>query len=76
MRPENPSSSARPDAAKWPVGRPLVVGLTGLVLLLGGFGTWAAFVEISGAVIAPGRIEVDQNRQVVQHPDGGVVARS
>ena len=30
--------------------------------------------EISGAVVASGQIEVDQNRQIVQHPDGGVVA--
>ncbi len=34
----------------------------------------AATQEISGAVVAPGQIEVQQNRQVVQHPDGGVVA--
>ncbi|MEQ8900451.1 MAG: HlyD family type I secretion periplasmic adaptor subunit [Roseovarius sp.] len=53
---------------------PMLVGLLGLVLLLGGFGTWAVTTTISGAIIAPGRIEVDQNRQVVQHPDGGVVA--
>ncbi len=30
--------------------------------------------NISGAIIAGGQVEVDQNRQVVQHPDGGVVA--
>ena len=29
--------------------------------------------SITGAVIAAGQIEVDQNRQIVQHPDGGVV---
>jgi HlyD family secretion protein len=29
--------------------------------------------HIMGAVIAHGRVEVAQNRQVVQHPDGGVV---
>ncbi|KZY30859.1 RTX toxin [Roseovarius sp. HI0049] len=51
-----------------------MVGLVGLFLLVGGFGTWAGVTTISGAIIAPGRIEVDQNRQVVQHPDGGVVA--
>jgi HlyD family secretion protein len=28
---------------------------------------------LAGAIIAPGQIEVSQNRQVVQHPDGGVV---
>jgi len=52
----------------------LRLGLGGLALLIFGFGGWASFSEISGAVIAPGQIEVDQNRQVVQHPDGGVVA--
>lgn len=57
----------------WPARQPVAVGLLGLVLLLGGFGTWAVSVEISGAIIATGRIEVDQNRQVVQHPEGGVI---
>lgn len=60
------------DAA-WSAKRPMIIGLIGLVMLVGGFGTWAAMTEISGAIIASGRIEVDQNRQVVQHPDGGVV---
>jgi len=58
----------------WPVRRPMIVGLLGLTLLLGGFGLWSTATKISGAIIAGGRIEVDQNRQVVQHPDGGVVA--
>ncbi|MEO0752320.1 MAG: HlyD family type I secretion periplasmic adaptor subunit [Pseudomonadota bacterium] len=53
--------------------RPLVVGLIALLLLIGGFGTWSAFANIAGAVISGGQIEVDQNRQIVQHPDGGVV---
>ena len=57
------------------VQRHLALGLGGLALLILGFGGWASFSEISGAVIAPGQIEVDQNRQVVQHPDGGVVAQ-
>lgn len=63
-----------PNDGAWSARRPLIIGLIGLVLLVGGFGTWATFTQISGAIIAPGRIEVDQNRQVVQHPDGGVVA--
>jgi HlyD family secretion protein len=42
--------------------------------LLGGFGTWSALAEISGAVIAPGHIAVDTNAKKVQHPEGGVVA--
>lgn len=58
----------------WSARKPMIVGLLGLVILVGGFGTWASQTKISGAIIANGRIEVDQNRQVVQHPDGGVVA--
>ncbi|MAU52826.1 MAG: RTX toxin [Roseovarius sp.] len=60
--------------AAWSARGPLLAGLVGLVVLLGGFGTWAGMTRISGAVIASGRVEVDRNRQVVQHPDGGVVA--
>ena len=54
--------------------RPLIAGFITLTILLGGFGLWSVVTEISGAIIAPGRIEVEQNRQIVQHPDGGVVA--
>jgi HlyD family secretion protein len=57
----------------WSVRKPMIVGVLGLLLLVGGFGTWAVMTQIAGAVIAGGQIEVDQNRQVVQHPDGGVV---
>jgi len=58
----------------WSAGGPLVLGFIAILLLIGGFGTWAVMANISGAVIADGQIEVEQNRQVVQHPDGGVIA--
>ena len=54
---------------------PLILGFVALLILLGGFGTWSFLANISGAVIATGQLEVDQNRQVVQHLDGGIVAR-
>lgn len=57
----------------WSAKRPLWMGIIGLLVLVGGFGTWAVTAEITSAVIASGQIEVDRNRQVVQHPDGGVV---
>ncbi|WP_170756034.1 HlyD family type I secretion periplasmic adaptor subunit [Ruegeria lacuscaerulensis] len=59
---------------QWSAKGPLILGVLTLFLLLGGFGAWAVLARISGAIIASGQIEVDQNRQVVQHPDGGVVA--
>lgn len=54
---------------------PVVLGLVSLALLVLGFGSWAVLSEISGAVIASGKVEVASRRQVVQHPDGGVVER-
>ncbi len=62
------------SARAWSAKRPIFIGLFGLLILLGGFGTWAVMANIAGAVVSSGRIEVDRNRQVVQHADGGVVA--
>ncbi|MEM9756214.1 MAG: HlyD family type I secretion periplasmic adaptor subunit, partial [Pseudomonadota bacterium] len=58
----------------WSVGRPIRFGLFAIVLLIGGFGTWAVRSNIAGAVVASGQLEIDQNRQAIQHPEGGVVA--
>ncbi|SCZ69428.1 HlyD family secretion protein [Epibacterium ulvae] len=59
---------------QWSARSQLVLGFLGLAVLLGGFGSWAVGSSIAGAVIATGRIEVDRNRQIVQHLDGGIVA--
>ena len=59
---------------EWSARGPLFLGFATLLLLVGGFGVWSVATTISGAIIAPGLIEVEQNRQIVQHPDGGVVA--
>ncbi|NSY39510.1 HlyD family type I secretion periplasmic adaptor subunit [Leisingera sp. ANG59] len=59
--------------SKWPARGPLIIGLLAMVVLVGGFGSWSVLSSISGAVVATGRIEVDRNRQVVQHLDGGIV---
>ncbi|KKL57860.1 hypothetical protein LCGC14_2231200, partial [marine sediment metagenome] len=65
--------SDQPDK-RWSATRPLILGFLGLIVLFGGFGTWAMTSQITGAVVASGRIEVDRNRQIVQHETGGVVA--
>ncbi len=64
----------KPDPAVWSAKRPIAIGLISILLLVGGFGTWSVTTNIDGAIVAPGVIQVEQNRQVVQHPDGGVVA--
>lgn len=63
-----------PQSQKWSARRPVTLGLVTLALLVGGFGGWSLLTDISGAIVAPGQLEVEQNRQIVQHPDGGVVA--
>jgi len=74
-----PGYIARPSKANAqpPLGlsslKPNLFGFLAILILLGGFGSWAFFANISGAVIAMGELEVAQRRQVVQHVDGGVV---
>ncbi|GFE49521.1 HlyD family type I secretion periplasmic adaptor subunit [Roseobacter cerasinus] len=58
----------------WSARKQLILGFLGLIVLVGGFGTWAALSQISGAVVSSGRFEVDRNRQIVQHETGGTVA--
>ena len=73
-RPPATSPAAADDgASQRSPRRYLLSGYVMLALLLGGFGVWSVTARISGAVIASGQIEVEQQRQIVQHPDGGVV---
>jgi HlyD family secretion protein len=58
---------------KWSMARPMWLGWLTMLALVGGFGGWSVLTTIAGAVVTSGQIEVDQQRQVVQHPDGGVV---
>lgn len=57
----------------WSFRAPLIIGFASLLILIGGFGVWSVQAKITGAIISAGKIEVEQNRQVVQHQDGGVV---
>lgn len=66
-------TGAQDTSSGWSARRPVMIGVLSLLVLVGGFGSWAVLSQISGAIIASGQIEVDRNRQVVQHPDGGVV---
>lgn len=62
------------SAKVWSNRRPVILGLATLAMLVLGFGGWSVATSITGAIVTSGRIEVEQNRQVVEHPDGGVVA--
>lgn len=44
------------------------------MVLIVGFGVWSTTTQIAGAIILSGHFEIESRRQIVQHPDGGVVA--
>ncbi|UAB91281.1 HlyD family type I secretion periplasmic adaptor subunit (plasmid) [Ruegeria sp. SCSIO 43209] len=57
----------------WSIKAPAFVGLLALAVLILGLGLWSVRTELAGAIISQGVIEVQSNRQVIEHPDGGVV---
>jgi HlyD family secretion protein len=73
-KPVDRAAEEAEQRAVWSAARPVWIGVLTVLLLVGGFGGWALLTNIDGAIVAPGVIQVEQNRQVVQHPDGGVVA--
>lgn len=62
-----------PDTNTWSARVPILIGLLALAALVGGLGYWSVSTRLAGAVIASGQIVVESNRQVIQHPEGGVV---
>ncbi|QMU58301.1 MAG: HlyD family type I secretion periplasmic adaptor subunit [Boseongicola sp.] len=60
---------------KWSAKRPTLIGFAAIVLLMGGLGYWSFGTQIAGAIVATGVVQLESDRQVVQHPDGGVVGK-
>ena len=60
---------------KWSARRQMIAGFIALIVLVVGVGGWSVMANIAGAIVASGMIEVEANRQIVQHPEGGVVGR-
>ncbi len=58
---------------QWSAKGPLLIGSIALLVLVGVIGVWSVQARIAGAVIASGMVQVENNRQVLQHPQGGVV---
>lgn len=58
----------------WGIRTFTFLGYAVLGLLVFGLGAWATMTQIAGAVVATGTVAVQGNRQVVQHPTGGVIS--
>jgi len=52
----------------------VVLGISGVLMLVLVLGGWIASASIAGAVIAPGSVVVRGNPKSVQHLDGGIVS--
>lgn len=50
-----------------------LIGVVAVLLVFGGFGSWAALAPLSSAAIGPGVISVERYRKTVQHLEGGIV---
>ena len=57
----------------WNTRKHTIIGALAVLVLIGGVGAWSVMTRIAGAIVANGLVEVEVNRQVVQHPDGGVI---
>ncbi|MFV0473465.1 MAG: HlyD family type I secretion periplasmic adaptor subunit [Pikeienuella sp.] len=64
----------REISRRWSANRHLWLGALTLVVLVIGLGGWSAFASIAGAIVAQGKVKVESERQVVEHPEGGVVS--
>ncbi len=66
------AKSAPREDGPWREGR---AGLLVIILFFGVFGLWAGCAPLDAGVVAAGEVKVAGNRQVVQHPAGGVISR-
>lgn len=48
-------------------------GLALILVVFGGFGTWASVAPLQSAALAPGVITVEHYRKTVQHLEGGII---
>lgn len=55
--------------------RYIVVGIASVGILVVGLGGWAAVANISGAVVAPGQVQVKGNSKRIQHREGGIIGK-
>jgi HlyD family type I secretion membrane fusion protein len=53
--------------------RVATIGLTIIAITFGVLGIWASFAPLGSAVVAPGAVTTESNRQTIQHLEGGIV---
>lgn len=66
-------SNAIGKRAKEDTSKTIRIGLITILVTFGGFGAWALFAPLHGAVIAAGQVKVENSRKTIQHLEGGIV---
>lgn len=67
------SGAAPDDAQRRCLRRMRAQMLVPLAAAVAGFVLWSATAPLSGAVVAPGQVQSELGRKVVQHQEGGIV---
>ena len=66
-------SNAIGKRAKEDTSKTIRIGLITILVTFGGFGAWALFAPLHGAVIAAGQVKIENSRKTIQHLEGGIV---
>jgi HlyD family type I secretion membrane fusion protein len=61
-------------SARGRAGYPLALGASAILVLLVAVGGWGVGTTLAGAVVAPGHLEAEGERQAIEHAEGGVLA--
>jgi HlyD family type I secretion membrane fusion protein len=70
---ENSKTPAkRPD--KFAIGSRVATAVVLALALIGGCGGWAVHAQLTGAVMAQGKVAVRKQVKLIQHRDGGIVS--
>ena len=70
----NAKSSGQPASLKsFGIRSRMVVAIVLAIALIGGCGGWAVHAQLTGAVIAQGKVVVRKQVKLIQHRDGGIV---
>lgn len=56
------------------INRPTLFGILVTAAFFAGFGLWAIFAPLSGAVVATGVVQASGQNKVVEHLEGGIIA--
>jgi HlyD family type I secretion membrane fusion protein len=55
--------------------RPAMLGYLVILLTFGVLGGWSAFARLDSAVVAPGTVTLETSKKMIQHFEGGIIAK-